>query len=111
MSKFIVGWRLGRLWPTATDGRLPHSPLSAPRAPNRNYLLHGAFSSCKNNTMNRSSFMYKFAAAGAVVMIAASAAYAQQNVTPPAAHVLNALPTNSGTVTNYYKQDVYDPSD
>jgi sporulation protein YlmC with PRC-barrel domain len=27
------------------------------------------------------------------------------------AHVLSSLPANSTTVTNYYKQNVYDPSD
>jgi len=55
--------------------------------------------------------MKTFAAAAAVVLTASSLAYAQQNATPPSAHVLNSLPADSGTVTNYYKQDVYDTSD
>jgi sporulation protein YlmC with PRC-barrel domain len=45
----------------------------------------------------------------------AGTAYAQQTTTgvgsPTAAQVLNSLPSNSTTVTNYYKQNVYDPSD
>ena len=45
-----------------------------------------------------------------------SAAYAQQSATtgaatPVQAQVLSSLPANSTTVTNYYKQNVYDPSD
>jgi sporulation protein YlmC with PRC-barrel domain len=43
------------------------------------------------------------------------AAHAQQTTTgvggPTRAQVLNSLPLNSTTVTNYYKQNVYDPSD
>jgi sporulation protein YlmC with PRC-barrel domain len=42
-------------------------------------------------------------------------AHAQQTTTglgtPAQAQVLNSLPSNSTTVTNYYKQNVYDPSD
>jgi sporulation protein YlmC with PRC-barrel domain len=42
-------------------------------------------------------------------------AHAQQTTTglgtPARAQVLNSLPSNSTTVTNYYKQNVYDPSD
>ena len=43
-------------------------------------------------------------------------AHAQQSATtgaatPVQARVLNSLPANSTTVTNYYKQNVYDPSD
>ncbi len=45
----------------------------------------------------------------------AGAAYAQQTTTgvatPMQGQVLNALPSNSTTVTNYYKQNVYDTSD
>jgi sporulation protein YlmC with PRC-barrel domain len=48
--------------------------------------------------------------------VAGSSAYGQQSATPGAAspaqaHVLSSLPANSTTVTNYYKQNVYDPSD
>ena len=43
-------------------------------------------------------------------------AHAQQSATtgaatPVQARVLSSLPANSTTVTNYYKQNVYDPSD
>jgi sporulation protein YlmC with PRC-barrel domain len=58
----------------------------------------------------------KFAIAATVAATIASAAYAQQNTTtgaatPVQAQVLNSLPADSTTVTNYYKQNVYDPSD
>jgi sporulation protein YlmC with PRC-barrel domain len=46
----------------------------------------------------------------------AGTAYGQQSTTtgaatPVQAQVLSSLPANSTTVTNYYKQNVYDPSD
>jgi hypothetical protein len=45
----------------------------------------------------------------------AGSAYAQQTTTglgtPAQARVLNSLPASSTTVTNYYKQNVYDPAD
>ncbi len=45
----------------------------------------------------------------------AGAAYAQQTTTgvatPMQGQVLNVLPSDSTTVTNYYKQNVYDTSD
>jgi sporulation protein YlmC with PRC-barrel domain len=49
-------------------------------------------------------------------VVAGSSAYAQQSATtgaatPVQAQVLNSVPANSTTVTNYYKQNVYDPSD
>src|ERR1700733_6553904 len=56
----------------------------------------------------------KFAVAVAVAAAVTGSAYAQQTTgigTPMQAQVLTALPTNATTVTNYYKQNVYDPSD
>ena len=44
-----------------------------------------------------------------------SAAYAQQTTTgvgtPTTAQTLTSVPTSATTVTNWYKQNVYDPSD
>lgn len=54
--------------------------------------------------------MNRFAAGVAAVLLATATAYAQAP-TPGSARLLTALPANSGTVTNYYKQNVYDPSD
>ena len=54
------------------------------------------------------------AIAAAVAAAVTGSAYAQQTTglgTPMQAQVLTALPTNATTVTNYYKQNVYDPSD
>ncbi len=48
--------------------------------------------------------------AAVLALLAGPAAYAQQPA-PPAARPLTALPANSGTISNYYKQNVYDPSD
>ena len=57
----------------------------------------------------------KLAIAAAVAATVAGAAYAQQTTTgigtPSQALVLTSLPPNTTTVTNYYKQNVYDPSD
>jgi sporulation protein YlmC with PRC-barrel domain len=62
----------------------------------------------------------KFAIAAVVVTAAASAAYAQQPqqgsttsgaATPMAARTMTALPSNTSTVTNWYKQNVYNSSD
>jgi sporulation protein YlmC with PRC-barrel domain len=55
-------------------------------------------------------------AIAAVLAATVASAYAQQSpttgaATPVQAHVLSSLPANSTTVTNYYKQNVYDPSD
>ena len=58
----------------------------------------------------------KLAIAAALAATVVSAADAQQRsttgvATPVQAQVLSSLPANSTTVTNYYKQNVYDPSD
>ena len=56
----------------------------------------------------------KFAMAAALVASLVSAAHAQQTTTGTVTvqgQVLNTLPADSATVTNYYKQNVYDPSD
>ena len=57
----------------------------------------------------------KLALAATLAASLAGTAYAQQTTTgvgsPTTAQVLNSLPSNSTTVTNYYKQNVYDPSD
>jgi sporulation protein YlmC with PRC-barrel domain len=57
----------------------------------------------------------KLAIAAAVAATVTGAAYAQQTTTglgtPTQAQVLATLPQNAMTVTNYYKQNVYDPSD
>ena len=57
--------------------------------------------------------MRAFVIASAAIA-AAVPAYAQQTTgvgTPAQAQVLNSVPANSTTITNYYKQNVYDPSD
>jgi len=57
----------------------------------------------------------KFAIAAALAASLVGAAHAQQTTTgaatPIQGQVLNTLPADSTTVTNYYKQNVYDPSD
>ena len=57
----------------------------------------------------------KFAMAATLAASLVAAAHAQQTTTgvgtPTQAQVLNTLPSNATTVTNYYKQNVYDPSD
>jgi sporulation protein YlmC with PRC-barrel domain len=56
--------------------------------------------------------MNKLLAAAAIAVFATSAAYAQQKGSNQgSAQIMTSLPHNSGTVTNYYKQSVYDPSD
>jgi sporulation protein YlmC with PRC-barrel domain len=55
--------------------------------------------------------MKKLATAAVLAVLAASAAYAQQSNAPASARLMTTLPADSGTVTNYYKQNVYDPSD
>jgi len=56
----------------------------------------------------------KLAMAATLLAMLVGAANAQQTTTGAAApvqgQVLNTLPANSTTVTNYYKQNVYDPS-
>ena len=51
--------------------------------------------------------MNKLMSAAAVAMLIGTAAVAQQSAIPNA-QTLNAIPQNSTTVTNYYKQNVYD---
>jgi sporulation protein YlmC with PRC-barrel domain len=53
----------------------------------------------------------RFAIAAVVATTAIAAAYAQQNSTMPMATTMTALPSRAYTVTNWYKQNVYDPSD
>jgi len=57
----------------------------------------------------------KLAIAAAVTAIVTGAAFAQQTTTgagtPAQTQALTTLPQNTTTVTNYYKQNVYDPSD
>jgi sporulation protein YlmC with PRC-barrel domain len=56
----------------------------------------------------------KFAMAATLVASLVGVAHAQQTTTGTVTvqgQVLNTLPTDSTTVTNYYKQNVYDPSD
>src|ERR1700748_3245007 len=57
----------------------------------------------------------KIAIAGVLMASFVGAAYPPQTTTgaatPIQGQVLNTLPANSTTVTNYYKQNVYDPSD
>lgn len=58
--------------------------------------------------------MKKILLAVACTMLASGAAFAQQPAAPmkqPTAQMMTAMPANSSTITNYYKQDVYDPSD
>jgi sporulation protein YlmC with PRC-barrel domain len=55
-----------------------------------------------------------FAVAATVAAVFVGSAYAQQSTTgagPVQAQVLGSLPSDATTVTNYYKQNVYDPSD
>ena len=59
----------------------------------------------------------KLVIAAVIVTAAASASYAQQSsttvgvATPMAARTMTALPSDTLTVSNWYKQNVYDPSD
>jgi sporulation protein YlmC with PRC-barrel domain len=58
----------------------------------------------------------KFAMAATLVASLVGVAHAQQATTSTGTvtvqgQVLNTLPADSTTVTNYYKQNVYDPSD
>jgi hypothetical protein len=57
----------------------------------------------------------RLAVAATLAATLAGSAYAQQTTTgvgtPAQARVLNSLPASSTTVTNYYKQNVYDPAD
>ena len=58
----------------------------------------------------------KFAMAATLLVSLVGVAHSQQTTTnigtvTVQGQVLNTLPTDSTTVTNYYKQNVYDPSD
>jgi sporulation protein YlmC with PRC-barrel domain len=57
----------------------------------------------------------KIAIASVIALAAASTSYAQSTTTgvgsPASAQTMNTLPPNTSTVTNWYKQNVYDPSD
>src|SRR5262249_29077450 len=56
----------------------------------------------------------RFAAAVAVTLLTTATAFAQAQApasAPGQARLMTSLPADSGTVTNYYKQTVYDPSD
>lgn len=55
----------------------------------------------------------KLAIAAAVAATVTGAAFAQQTTTGvgPSTQMQTTLPQNATTVTNYYKQNVYDPSD
>jgi sporulation protein YlmC with PRC-barrel domain len=55
--------------------------------------------------------MPRFTPATVLVVLAATAASAQQPTPPANTQVLTSIPGNSGTVTHWYKQNVYDPSD
>jgi hypothetical protein len=60
---------------------------------------------------------YKLVLAAAIATALSGAADAQQpsatrtDIATARAEVLTAIPSNATTVTNYYKQNVYDPSD
>jgi sporulation protein YlmC with PRC-barrel domain len=58
--------------------------------------------------------MWKVLALMASVAAASSVAYGQETPagrSPTHTEALTAIPTSTTTVTNYYKQNVYDPSD
>jgi sporulation protein YlmC with PRC-barrel domain len=58
--------------------------------------------------------MNKILLATACGMLVSGAVFAQQPgapMRPAAAQMITAMPASSATVTNYYKQDVYDPAD
>jgi len=59
--------------------------------------------------------LHKLAIAAAVATTVTGAAFAQETTTgaaiPATTQVLATLPQDATTVTNYYKQNVYDPSD
>ena len=55
--------------------------------------------------------MLKYVVTAAAFGLLAVPAYAAQDAAPPPAKVETAVPANAVTVTDWYKQDVYDPSD
>jgi sporulation protein YlmC with PRC-barrel domain len=70
-----------------------------------------------NLNMMERPMSYKYFIAAAVAATMSGSAHAQQpaatttDVATAQARVLTAIPSNATTVTNYYKQNVYDPSD
>jgi hypothetical protein len=54
--------------------------------------------------------MQKLIVAAALASLASSSVYSE-TASPGMARLMTSLPADSGTVTNYYKQNVYDPSD
>ena len=54
--------------------------------------------------------MLKYVVTAAAVTLLSVPAYAAQDAAPPPARVETTAPTNAVTVTDWYKQDVYDPS-
>jgi hypothetical protein len=46
-----------------------------------------------------------------LVIISGSAAFAQQASSSASAQIMSSVPNGSATVTDWYKQSVYDPSD
>jgi len=55
--------------------------------------------------------MLKYAVTAAAFGLLLIPAYAAQDGIPPAAKMETTAPTNAVTVTDWYKQDVYDPND
>jgi sporulation protein YlmC with PRC-barrel domain len=55
--------------------------------------------------------MLKYVVTAAAFGLLAVPAYAAQDAALPPAKVETAVPANAVTVTDWYKQDVYDPSD
>ena len=61
--------------------------------------------------------MKRLVSASVLALLVSSAAIAQNTVTTPAtsagagATIMTTLPADASTVTNFYKQSVYDPSD
>jgi len=54
--------------------------------------------------------MKRFSAAAALVLLVSTSAFAQPAPPPESARIMTTLPGESVTVTNYYKQNVYDAS-
>jgi sporulation protein YlmC with PRC-barrel domain len=79
-----------------------------------NQRQHELLSSDTCTQMERKMYK-KFIIAAAFATALSGVGYAQQPTTTAdvtaRSSVLTAIPSNSTTVTNYYKQNVYDPSD
>jgi sporulation protein YlmC with PRC-barrel domain len=93
----------------ALDQGRRHLLIAARRAPELGGSPGVSIGTITSFPLERS--MNKFIAATAITLFAVSASYAQQAGSHGSARILNTLPNDSGTVTNYYKQNVYDPSD